>query len=181
MVKVVGGQRALALHTAAVSDASGVPISTLNHWVAQGLCKPSVLGPAGNRITRYWHPRDLVIVQAVRALRLAGCSLRNVRKVQHLLEEQWDTNLADSVLLYDGRDVLIVRDASDRIVSAVREPGQGIFELALSVTTLPIGAWIERAIARSAEVDVAAEAARRARGARRRRLSEPERIRLAAS
>jgi len=89
MVKVVREEKVLALQSAAVSAMSGVPLSTLNHWVAQGLCRPSVLGPAGNRVTRYWHPRDLVVVQSIRALRLSGCSFQTVRKVQHLLEKHW--------------------------------------------------------------------------------------------
>lgn len=154
-------QRTIALQTADVVRISGVPTSTLNHWVASGLCKPSVLGPAGHRVSRYWHPRDLVIVQVIRSLRSIGCSLKNVRKIQHLLEEHWDSDLGTSVLLYDGMDVLIVDDAPARIVSAVKEPGQGIFQLELTVATLPLGKWVTRAVDQATEIDITLERARR--------------------
>ena len=136
---------ARAIDTGTVVRMVGVPVSTLNHWVAKGLCRPSVLGPAGHRVARLWHPRDVVVVRAIKALRQAGCSLQAISKVQGLLIRHWGQDLDSSVLYFNGTDVQIVDDAEQRVISLMREPGQGVFNASIQALTLPLGAWVAEA------------------------------------
>jgi len=163
-----------ALDTGAVSKLSGVPISTLNYWVSLRLCRPSLLGPAGHRLARYWSAQDLLTVRVVRALRASGCSLQKVRRAKQLVEAGWAAGFESTSLIYDGEDVLIVTDPHDRVISAIKEPGQGMFESMLTVVNLPLGMWAQAAkdAAAKSPIDLAAVRAHR-RLVDRSRSSEP--------
>ncbi|SDY71355.1 MerR family transcriptional regulator [Herbiconiux ginsengi] len=143
-----------ALETAAVLACSGVPASTLNYWVSKGLCEPSVMPGRGQRSPRYWSARDLVTVRAIKALREAGCPLQIVSRVKALLLTEWDTEIASSVLFYDGNDVVLIDFDRQAVLSVVRETGQGIFVEAMQMMTFPIRRWLDEADALLKPIDL---------------------------
>jgi len=164
-----------ALDTRAVSSLSGVPLSTLNYWVAKGLCSPTVLGSAGHRYERYWAPKDLLAVQVIKSLRGAGCSMQKVRLVGRLLEKHWEIGLTGKTLLYDGRDVMIVDEDRDAILSAIKEPGQAVFKSTVMFVRVPLGVWARTAIREAQRhlVDPKAILAARRQVARKRSARRP--------
>jgi DNA-binding transcriptional MerR regulator len=113
-----------AFSTPLVSRLTGIPIATLNHWVATGLIKPSIRGRAGKRATQYWNVTDLIQVKAIRALRNAGCPLQQIKKVRKLLDK-CEGDFANRRLIWTGYDVLIVSNVGGAM-SALRRPGQGV-------------------------------------------------------
>lgn len=129
--------------------------STLNNWIDARLCGPSVLGSDGHRAVRYWSVRDVVTVRAIHALRQAGCPLQRVRKVVAALERQWGEGLSETVLLWDGRDVLRL-DTAGNILSVLRQTGQSLIsDTVMQLTTIPIGAWENEVRALATNVPVA--------------------------
>lgn len=155
----------LGLPTPQVASLCHVPISTLNHWVATGLCTPTLVTSSGKRATRFWSVRDVVIARAIKSLRDAGCSLQNVRSVAALLETNWDRNLANSVLFWDGADVLSIDEAGD-VMSLLHQTGQAVIrESVMHLLTFPLGAWIGEASAVAHLVPVETIRARREQAA----------------
>ena len=150
-----------ALTTRDVSDLTHVPISTLNSWVKGNHCRPSLLGPAGQRVTRYWHGRDVVVVQAIRTLRNAGCPMQLLKKVKKLVANEWELASANHSLVYDGNDLLILDSSDSRLISGGRSPGQGLFPLTVHVATIPISSWIQVARGLGEDVDLSLERKRR--------------------
>ena len=120
----------------AVSAISGVPRSTLNYWASAGVVTPSLRGPAGRRATLWWSLSDLIAVRALKALRDAGCPLQTLRRVQPTIEAAWKEKLGQSVLRWDGVDLLRVGRFGE-VESLIRHPGQAV----LHVVALPIGRW----------------------------------------
>ncbi|WP_162234578.1 helix-turn-helix domain-containing protein [Agreia sp. Leaf210] len=152
-----------ALTTAQVVALAQVHPSTLNYWISKNLCQPSVIGPSGQRATRYWSVEDLVTVKAVKALREVGCSLQNIRKAKGLLNRHPQT-LASATLYYNGRDIWLIDDATDSIVSVLEQAGQAIFSETLLMMTLPLRLWIRNAEKNAQLVDATEiETARRRR------------------
>jgi DNA-binding transcriptional MerR regulator len=150
------------LATPAVAALAHVPPSTLHHWVATGLCGPSLVAAGGKRATAYWSIRDVVAVRAIASLRRVGCPLQTVRQVAAELERHWDSDLADAVLYWDGRDVVSVDQAGD-VVSLMRERGQAVIrEAMIHVATFPLHAWIQETSAVSVVLDPGKIADRRA-------------------
>jgi hypothetical protein len=79
---------------------------------------------------------DTVIVRAVAALRLSGCSLQQVRRAAALVESEWGGIRSDTTLLWTGDDV--VRIGPDgQIESLLRLPRQQV----LRFVALPLGSW----------------------------------------
>lgn len=134
--------------TPMVSAITGVPPSTLHYWATTGVLEPSLVGSSGRRATRWWSLTDLVAVKAVKALRDAGCPLQTLRKAQETIEAAADDAVPESVLYWDGVDLLRISSMGD-VESAVQHPGQGVLHL----VAIPIGAWFERPEPGS-EVDV---------------------------
>jgi len=160
------------LTTREVAKLSGIPITTINTWVSRKLCRPSVMGSAGSRVERYWHPRDVVVLKTIRTLRKAGCSMTLLRRVDKLVRDQWDNGQSDASLIFDGHDILFV-DTEKRLISAGKEPGQALFEMPELTMRAPIGSWIETVRPLGNEVDLVAERTRRGNIKRRRdELSE---------
>lgn len=153
------GRDVMALDTPTLLACAKIAVSTLNYWVEKGFCTPDIDAGQGRRATRYWSVRDLVVVKTIKALRDAGCSLQNVSKVEKRLTEIWGTDLSNSVLYYNGKDVLILDDAA--IMSVLDEAGQGVFAEALTVLTAPLGKWVEEGNALAKPVDIAEIRARR--------------------
>jgi len=132
----------------------GVSPSTLANWIKADLCRPSILGQDGQRAVRYWSVQDVVTVRTIKALRDAGCSLGTVRKVAAALDAGWNATMADSVLLWDGRDVLTM-DTAGNVVSVIRRTGQSMIrQTVMQLTTFPLGAWVQEAESRATPVDV---------------------------
>lgn len=123
----------------------GVPASTLASWVARGLCQPSLAASGGRRrATQYWSVRDVVMVRAIRTLREAGCPLAVLEKASEVLRGDWDSDLANAVLWWDGADIVTVTLAGE-VVSLVTRHGQGIFaEVAVVQVSCPIAAWSQQ-------------------------------------
>ena len=142
---MVAESQVKALTTRDIADLTGVPISTLNHWVKSKLCKPSVLGPAGNRVTRFWNAHDLIVVMSIRALRSVGCPMQLLKRVDKLVEEQWELTASTASIFYDGYDVYLVDEFDNRPVSGGRSPGQALFPLATQTVAVPVGIWIDSA------------------------------------
>lgn len=133
----------------AVSSITGVPPSTLNYWVATGVVTPSLRGPAGRRATHWWTLSDLIAVRAVKALRDAGCPLQTLRRAQEVIEGSWNETIGDSVLHWDGVDLLRMGEFGD-VESMVRHPGQGVLHL----VAVPVGQWRTDLADLAEEVDV---------------------------
>lgn len=115
---------------------AGVPPSTLHYWASTGVVKPSLRGSTGKRATRWWSLSDLIAVRAVKALRDAGCPLQTLRKAQSAIADSMEGVVPESVLYWDGVDLLRVGPMGE-VSSVVRHPGQGV----LHVVAVPIGAW----------------------------------------
>lgn len=120
----------------------GVPASTLASWVSRGLCGPSLVRSGGRRrATQYWSVRDVVTVRAIRTLRDAGCPLAVLTKASQVLRDDWDADLANAVLWWDGDDIITVTPAGE-VVSLVTQHGQGIFaDVAVVHVSCPIASW----------------------------------------
>lgn len=123
----------------------GVPASTLANWVKRGLCKPSLADSGGRRrATQYWSVRDIVMVRAIRTLRDAGCPLAVLEKASRVLQDDWNSDLANAVLWWDGADIVTVTPAGE-VVSLVTQHGQGIFaDVAVVHVSCPIAAWSQQ-------------------------------------
>lgn len=147
-----------------VSQLAGVPMSTLTYWVATGVVRPSLRGSTGKRATRWWSLSDLVAVRTVKALRDAGCPLQTLRKAQAVIEKSWSESLGNSMLHWDGTDLLSVGAMGD-VRSTVRHPGQGV----LHVVAVPLGQWRSEALREAQPVDP--DELRKRDRARRRRNS----------
>lgn len=131
-----------------------MPASTLDHWIKQGLCEPSLVGPSGKRATRYWSIRDVVTVRAVQALRGVGCPLEVARKARTILRDEWKTDLGDSVLWWDGHDVVTLTPAGDA-VSLVTRHGQSILRQTLvHEISCPVSAWATAFSVEATPVDI---------------------------
>lgn len=159
---------ALGFTTPQVVRLAAIADSTLNYWVREQLCGPSLIGSAGQRYTRYWSVRDLVMVRSIKALREAGCSLAKVREVRSILESE-GSDIAASVLFWNGHDVLRM-DSQGEIVSLLADHGQRAFaETVVHFLTLPIRAWTMEAETQASEFDLATIEGRR----NRRRVERP--------
>lgn len=124
--------------TPAVCVLADVPASTLTSWTRgdDPLVTPSVLGSAGRRASRYWSARDLVIVKAIKALRDAGCPLQQIRLASQRVRDWFEADLSDTVLYWDGHDVVAV-DSWGSVYSLIRHPGQQM----IHVVALPLSDW----------------------------------------
>lgn len=140
---MAGDQRGMA--TPEVVALCGVPASTLASWVARGLCRPSLADSGGRRrATQYWSVRDIVMVRAIRTLRDTGCPLAVLEKASRVLRDDWDSDLANAVLWWDGADIVTVTPAGE-VVSLVTQHGQGIFaDVAVIHVSCPIAAWSQQ-------------------------------------
>lgn len=140
---MAGDQRGMA--TPEVVALCGVPASTLASWVARGLCQPSLADSGGRRrATQYWSVRDIVMVRTIRTLRDAGCPLAVLEKASEVLRDDWDADLANAVLWWDGADIVTVTPAGD-VVSLVTQHGQGVFaDVAVVYVSCPIAAWSQQ-------------------------------------
>ena len=152
--------KVLAISTPTLLSLVGIPPTTLNYWVNRGFCTPSLDTGVGNRATRYWTVRDVLVIRAIKSLRDAGCSLQNIARIDALLTGAWGLGLADAVLVYDGRDVLIERERT--LISLLSSHGQGVFAEVLTFVALPLSTWAEDAEKRGELIDVDEIRARRA-------------------
>ncbi len=147
----------------------GIPASTLNYWVQIGLVKPSLRGPEGRRVEYYWSVQDVVAVQAVRALRQAGASLRQVRRARTVIAA-WGGSLSNTRLYWDGRDIQL-QDEDGNFSSALNRPGQMVL-----LGVLPLGVWQDQAARQALPVSLselrAATRRRRKKQAARGELTE---------
>lgn len=159
----------LGLRSRQVWELLGIPPSTLNYWVQIGLVKPSLRGPEGRRVEYYWSVRDVVAVQAIRALRQAGASLKQVRRARTAIAA-WGGSLSDTRLYWDGQDIQL-QDADGNFSSALASPGQMVL-----LGILPLGAWQDRASHQARPVSLSAlragSRARRKQQAARRETTE---------
>lgn len=101
-----------ALTTGQVCHLAGVAASTLNSWVRGGLVWPSVADGVGQRVPRYWAPRDLVTAWALAALRDGGCSIEHLRSVAGWVRAGWANVGTDTVLVWNGT-ALVLMNADD--------------------------------------------------------------------
>lgn len=129
------------LDTVTVSRLAGVNPSTLDYWVRTRLVRPSVRPEPGKRRPRLWAVRDVILVRTITELRASGCPLQRVRAACRQLEERWDGLRADTVLVWNGADVLRL-GRSGGLESLLQHPGQQVFRL----VTLPIGHWHREAL-----------------------------------
>lgn len=123
-----------------------------------------------------------MVVRAIKALREVGCPLQKIVKAKSLLEVDWDSDLASSILLYDGNGVYQLDDAQEVIVRIGRENGQAVFHETMLFLTFPLRSWMDDANSRAVEIDVADLTSRRELSLARRqrtrtlalgRLAEP--------
>lgn len=124
----------------------GVASSTLNYWVQVGLVIPSLRSPNGRRVEQWWTVEEVVIAQSIRALRSAGVSLAEVRRISAQLSSA-GASLASTSLYFDGKNVTLV--VGDGRIEATRRPQQGM----LFVVGLPLKEWHKRASAAAKPFD----------------------------
>lgn len=155
----------LGLRSRQVWELLGIPASTLNYWVQIGLVKPSLRGPEGRRVEYHWSVQDVVAVQAVRALRQAGASLKQVRQVRTVISARGGS-LSNTRLFWDGHDIHL-RDDDGSFSSALKRPGQMVL-----LGVLPLGVWQERAARDARPVSISELRS----GTRRRRKQKASRI-----
>lgn len=176
-VSMVEAQEVKGFSTPAVSALTGVRPTTLTSWTVgeHPLVQPSVLPSDGRRATRYWSARDLVIVRAIKALREAGCPLRQIRVAALRINEYFNGDLADTVLYWDGHDIIAVNSWGD-IYSLIRHPGQQL----IHVVALPLDTWRQEAEAHNdyKPVDVVEIELRRAKRREQRETPTVESLRL---
>ncbi|WP_300600521.1 MerR family transcriptional regulator [uncultured Nocardioides sp.] len=154
--------------TRQVCDLVGVAPSTLNSWSRpDGLLQASILGSSGARSDRYWSVRDLVVVRTIKALRQAGCPMQQLRTAADLIDQNWDADLSEVVLYWDGQD-LVALDAWGDVSSLVRHPGQYMFHL----VALPLDRWRTEAEGQAREIAIEKILERRAKRAGLRRAPE---------
>ena len=125
-----------AIPTPVVCRLAGVSPSTLDYWINKGLIYPSIRGPKGQRVTRLWSAKDVVIIRSIKALRNAGCPLQVLRSVKKTLNDSTDESIRDQVLYWDGFDLLGL-DNWGNLQSLRRRPRQQM----LHVLAIPIGDW----------------------------------------
>lgn len=124
------------LDTVAVCRLTGVNRSTLDYWVRTGLVRPSVRPEPGRRRVRLWTVKDVISVRTVAELRASGCSLQKVRLACEELDNKWHGLRADTVLFWDGRDVLRI-GRQGAVESLLKRPQQQVLRL----VALPLGRW----------------------------------------
>ena len=122
--------------TPAVSRLSGVPMSTLHYWARQGVVTPTLRASVGRRATRWWSLQDLVAARAVKALRESGCPLQTLARAHSVITDAWLERPEDSVLYWDGVDVLALSSLGD-VTSVLRHPGQRV----LHIVAIPVHQW----------------------------------------
>lgn len=159
-----GQDEVLGLRSRQVWELLGIPASTLNYWVQIGLVKPSLRGPEGRRVEYHWSVQDVVAVQAVRALRQAGASLKQVRQVRTAIAARGGS-LSNTRLYWDGHDIQL-QDEDGSFSSALKRPGQMVL-----LGILPLGVWQERATRDARLVSISELRA----GTRRRRKQQMSR------
>lgn len=131
----------------------GIASSTLDHWIAKGLCQPTLLKQRGHRYQRYWTLRDVAVVRTIKQLRASGLSLQKVALVRTQLEQRWDVGLSEMVVLWDGHEVLAV-DGMRGVMTVLDEAGQLAFEEVLQVVSVPFARWLDEADGWAQDVDV---------------------------
>lgn len=141
---------AKGLTTRQLLAAVELPLSTLNRWVDQGLVTPSLLAGQGKRHDRYWTPQDLVLVRLIKALREAGCPLRQIKMAQERLHAIWHTDLTGVVLYWDGHEIMV--EHWDEVYRLIDRPGQQ----ALHIVAASVATWKIDAENCAADVDIEA-------------------------
>ena len=133
-------RRRRTLLTPDVLALSHLAASTLNRWVKLGYVGPS-LGPGeGKRYDRFWSLADAVTVMAVKALRDAGCDLDTASTARTVVARALRRRGDRHVVFWTGSDLVELTDWNE-LVSAVRHPGQLMFQL----VALPVTEWYDRA------------------------------------
>lgn len=128
------------LDTVAVCRLAGLNRSTLDYWVRTGLVCPSLRPEPGKRRVRLWSVKDATVVRTVAELRNSGCSLQKVRQACSELDARWGGLRSDTVLVWDGADVLHI-GRNGAVESLLKRPRQQVFR----VIALPIGLWSQEA------------------------------------
>jgi DNA-binding transcriptional MerR regulator len=128
------------LGTPTVLAITGVPASTLDYWVRNGLVAPSVRASSGRRRTRRWSIRDIVAIRAIQALHQAGCPVRILTQARAALGDDWAEDLGGKHLIWDGRDLLALRPWGE-LESIIQSPGQPMLHL----LALPVDEWAHHA------------------------------------
>lgn len=130
-----------AISTQAIVRNLGVAPSTLDYWISKGLCGPSLVAGRGQRFQRFWSISDVVVVRVIKRLRESGATLQQVRRVQAELEQRWGASLKDSVLVWDGHDMIIVDKRGD-VMKLLEQSGQFAIEEALRLVSMPFATWL---------------------------------------
>jgi DNA-binding transcriptional MerR regulator len=113
--------------TGEAAATTGTNSKTLAYWDTTNFLRPSLARADGKGTRRSYSFSDLVAIRAVRTLRDAGISLQALRRtVKYLRQHQGELRhpMQETFLLTDGVDVYI--RPGDTLVSALREPGQGL-------------------------------------------------------
>ena len=131
------------LETPAVLRLTGLPASTLENWIRDGLVTPSVRPASGRRRTRRWSVVDVIVVRAIKDLRDAGCSISTLTKARQLLQDEWPTSVMGKHLYWDGQDLFRI-STFDEAVSLVRRQGQTTMKVLL-IPLEPLKAAVEAA------------------------------------
>src|SRR5262249_25008770 len=107
---------------------------TLGYWHVSGFLSPSLKQSSGPGTRRLYSFSDLVAIRVTRELRRQGLSLQALRKLVKFLRDQKQMEehpLAGWFVVWRGKDVVVLD--GDKPMSALREPGQGVFHFVVDL------------------------------------------------
>lgn len=124
-----------------VCERLNIAPSTLNVWAKDRWVAANLLETTGRRSTRYWTPKDYVLIRVVKALRNAGGSNELIAAARPIVEGAWTGIDEEHHLYWDGQDLLEVTPWG-QVQSRLQHPGQ----LLLHVVATPLQQWLDDAV-----------------------------------
>jgi DNA-binding transcriptional MerR regulator len=120
---------------------TGVSFRNIDYWARSNFIVPSIAEARGTGTERRYSFSDLLALRVARELREAGVSTQSLRRVVDFLRKRKGlaNPLAECRLIVTGSDVQVA-NSPDRIMSALRAPGQTsfafVFDLARTVNEM---------------------------------------------
>jgi len=137
-VLIEGIARALDADSVAISyraptacAAAGISYDQLDYWSRTLLVEPGERAPRGSSSQRLYSFRDILVLKVAKRLRDTGISIRQIRAVVRHLRDWGAEDLAEVMLVCDGRRVDKLYFPDD-VVDVLQERYQGQWGIALS-------------------------------------------------
>ncbi len=116
----------MLLSTAAASRITGATIRMIDHWARTGLLRPSGQDASGKGSRRRYTFQDVIVLQAILALREGGCPLQKIRTAIRYLKTHYPNapaseELAKLTLVTDGTNVYLLTDERELMDVVTRQ------------------------------------------------------------